>query len=529
MNSRYLRAAVCLAAALALAACGETAHTDPNPLPDAGTEPGDAGHEPVDGGHDPVDGGTEPVDGGTEPVDGGTEPIPTTGLPNYVGSDSCSTCHATATGHWAQSNHVDKARKGPAFGAEYTANIWDWVQTGWEGYETYVILDQLDSKTLYVGTRKIPLEEVAVVVGQNRKQRYAIYYDGGPVEAWLATTADEGISFTLDKSTTVEFPGNKQRAGYNFLFMEMLANNQQPAAANYGEHRSWQERCIGCHTTGFDSASWAQAKADFVAGEREHLRDLFVADMRVGCEACHGPGKAHVAGPTAANIVNPAKISDKETRKMVCEQCHTRTQSNLHHAGANDLRGFVLGVTKYTDVARYSRPAWGSGNRQFSIDGKARRDHQMDMEMRLLDHAKGSPSYHGGQACFDCHDSHRAGNMTAVNGTYSLKQAPAQSCSTCHPTNWQTLLDATKNARAGWSSYGYGNWTNEGARTSRGHMFRLNQDGLTYGLAPDQYIWSLKLNTDATVKANWDPIWPWERSLYEAQGRSVEIGATPWQ
>src|SRR5262245_57528183 len=43
--------------------------------------------------------------------------------------------------------------------------------------------------------------------------------------------------------------------------------------------------------------------------------------VATSCERCHGPGNGHAKAPSAANIVNPAKLSP-ELRDDVCYQCH---------------------------------------------------------------------------------------------------------------------------------------------------------------------------------------------------------------
>jgi hypothetical protein len=81
------------------------------------------------------------------------------------------------------------------------------------------------------------------------------YYDGGPLEVYEATTENGGIV----EDRQVEGPpykGNKERAGYKFLYLEMNPKDGKMNANNYGEFRSWQESCIGCHTTGFDPKAW---------------------------------------------------------------------------------------------------------------------------------------------------------------------------------------------------------------------------------------------------------------------------------
>ncbi|MHB8056516.1 MAG: multiheme c-type cytochrome [Desulfuromonadaceae bacterium] len=443
----------------------------------------------------------------------------------YVGGDTCKACHGSIHEGWAKTRHTMKARKGPAMGKEFYDNVYAWVQRDWDKLDSHMILDQKDKTTNYVTTGKYKLEDVGFVVGQVRKQRYTVYYDGAPMDAYLQTTKDGGISWAIDKSQTVKYAGNKERAGWKFLTLEMKPKDGEANKNSYGEFYSWQERCIGCHVTGFDAKGWNKAKADFVAGKRKDLKDIFVADIAISCEACHGPGAVHAKSPSKGNIINPTKITNIETRKMVCEQCHTRTAKNLHNKGANDLRGYRIG-DRYDDHAEYTRPAWGSGNRQTSIDGKGRRDHQMDTDIRLSATIKGADSVHSKMACFDCHDSHKVGTATPSK---VLKKSKEETCVACHgdkAADYMKVLDGSK----GWAKYGYGDWANEGGRAApRQHIFNKDAQGRSYGITPDQYHWTLKKDGDAKKKEDWSAIWPWEKSAFEKKGMKVAVGATPWK
>jgi hypothetical protein len=449
----------------------------------------------------------------------------------YLGSDACLECHEDEHKNWASSRHTLKATKGPAFGKEFEKNIFQWVRRDWDKLDGYMIVDQKDASTNYIAAKKVPYSEIDYVIGQTYKQRYMKYYDGGPVEVFEATTKDGGISWTLDKSKVSMFPGNKQRAGYKILFLEMRAKDGEQNKGNYGEFRSWQERCIGCHTTGFDPNAWDQAKADFVAGKRKDLRDIFVADLRIGCETCHGPGEAHVkAKGSKGTIIHPAKITNVAARQMVCGQCHTRPQVSKHSPLAQDLRGYRL-TEEYTDYATFTRPAWGKGNRQVSIDGKGRRDHQQDMDIRLGAAIRGNHSAHAEMACFDCHDAMSVGNKDKKNPT--LKKASAvETCATCHGGKAEAVLKVM-DGRKGWKGAGFGNWGSEyGRQGNKQHVFNMfNVDGnaRSWGLAPNRYHWSLKKGGEATKEGDWEAIWPWEKAMFEKQGRTVEIGATPWK
>jgi len=52
----------------------------------------------------------------------------------------------------------------------------------------------------------------------------------------------------------------------------------------------------------------------------------------IGCDRCHGSAAAHIADPSARNIVNPAKLSGR-ARNSVCEQCHLEGVTRLLNPG----------------------------------------------------------------------------------------------------------------------------------------------------------------------------------------------------
>ena len=67
----------------------------------------------------------------------------------------------------------------------------------------------------------------------------------------------------------------------------------------------YSKYCEGCHVTAYEPESGT------------------VAEHRIGCEACHGPGKAHSDSEDPGTIVHPGKLAD-DRRKMVCAACHVR-------------------------------------------------------------------------------------------------------------------------------------------------------------------------------------------------------------
>lgn len=460
--------------------------------------------------------------------DAQAEVVPLSTLPyfeKFVGHQQCADCHEDQMQKWETSNHTLKTTFGPNMGGGHL--LYDFAADMWDELDTYLVLDQKDSNTIYVSTRKFALDEVDITVGSVYQQRYAVYYDGSPMEAFLATTEDGGISWNLDKSQVVQFEGNKERAGYNFLFVELRPNQD---VFTYGVSRSIQETCIACHSTGFNPDAWYEAQDEFLRGERDDLRDLFVSELSISCEACHGPGLDHVNAPEdPGRIVNPAKLDrgEPEIRKAVCEQCHTRPSGNLLYPKGSDSRGFQVGVHTYFDVMQHSRPAWGEGSRGYSIDGKGRRTRQQDTDLRLHDFLQGGNSVMGNLACFDCHDAMNVGNNP--ENRVSKLDKPIDNCAMCHGDDAADLMKSM-DGREGFDSYGPGNWGNDGGnRGPRQHVFNFDDQGRAYGLTPDQYTWALKEDGDRTDRDGWFAIWPFEVEMFEGRGHEIFTGEKPWE
>jgi hypothetical protein len=71
------------------------------------------------------------------------------------------------------------------------------------------------------------------------------------------------------------------------------------------------EGCVFCHAGSFDA----------VAGTQNEFGKTPFPHLAIGCDRCHGATAAHLANPSAANIVNPENLA-ADARDSVCEQCH---------------------------------------------------------------------------------------------------------------------------------------------------------------------------------------------------------------
>ncbi len=93
------------------------------------------------------------------------------------------------------------------------------------------------------------------------------------------------------------------------------------ALARVGRDRD--PSCVGCHVTGYLQGGWTLASKPpqpTLAG--------------IGCEACHGPGRAHV------EAADKRKSTTRAVPEAVCRGCHTTDMTN----GEFDFRKFTTAI-----------------------------------------------------------------------------------------------------------------------------------------------------------------------------------------
>jgi hypothetical protein len=87
---------------------------------------------------------------------------------------------------------------------------------------------------------------------------------------------------------------------------------------NYGQKNDWETNCSTCHSTGFRLTAYDD--------KNPAAQKWSMAEVNIGCEACHGPGAKHVKSVKKADIyVFAGKPKAEQTR--ACGYCHMRLEN----------------------------------------------------------------------------------------------------------------------------------------------------------------------------------------------------------
>jgi predicted CXXCH cytochrome family protein len=146
-----------------------------------------------------------------------------------------------------------------------------------------------------------------------------------------------------------------------------------------------------------------------------------VTEWNVGCERCHGPGAAHAAKPSRANIVNPARL-DHVQATNVCIQCHSQGQpieSPIDGKYYDWPVGFEVGKD-LQNFWRLEEHKLGQTTFTHFADGTAHKNRMQGNDFVT------SQMYTHGVTCFACHDVHGTENDADL-----LKPASVL-CLDCH-------------------------------------------------------------------------------------------------
>ena len=333
----------------------------------------------------------------------------------FVGSAKCSGCHQEAYKSWNDSYHAKMVRPVKEGLLKDAQDNWVKDSKGQAGPTK----GNIDGKAYR-------LEDVIYVIGSKWKQRFLVK--------------------------------NPQTGNHQFLDKQW--NRQSKGWEGYGQKNDWETQCSTCHATGFRITAYDP--------KNTAAMKVSMSEHNTGCEACHGPGSAHVASLQKADIFNPKNASKAEADK-VCGYCHIRTENNLwltaqgnhsefmphpvmgesYKAGQDDWTKWypeklLLPGVQPDDPISKNYPNTDLNNAFFIDDAaqksgyfEARKHHQQYQEHLQSKHAKA-----GLLGCNDCHSSHAVKGKT-INAV--------EMCKGCHGAamDYKTVMPGTAQTAGG--------------------------------------------------------------------------------
>ena len=279
----------------------------------------------------------------------------------YAGSESCRECHQTAFDDWMGSDHQlaerlpDAKLDGAAFhpGREYR-----------HAKQTTQLLTTNDA--IHVATKGLSGEKelfpIERVIGETPIRQYLIPFSRGRLQTLDAT-------YDPHKDEWFNVYGEEDR---------------QPGEWGHwtGRGMSWNTQCASCHNT--------RLRKNY-----DHKTDTYttaMAEMSVGCEACHGPMKAHVDWRkkfVESDEPDPTvKKFDRDQWVDACGMCHSRR---------TELTGDFKPGDRYLDHYSHVIP---------NETGIYYADGQVRDENYVFTSFLSSKMHHAGVRCMDCHQPH---------------------------------------------------------------------------------------------------------------------------
>ena len=310
---------------------------------------------------------------------------PTDDAAAYVGSDTCAACHAEATAAWEGSHHA------LAWTEATPGNILaDFDGTGFT-------LDQM--------TARFAIDSdgyhVSVTEADGVTTDYPVHSVVGiePLQQYLLETEPGRL-----QSFDVVWDTEERRWFHLYPDQDLPPDDGLHWT---GPYKTWNARCAECHATGYEK-NYDPVTRSYASTQSE---------IGVGCEACHGPGSAHIgwaetlatsqAAPAPANYGFSADFSDTEATIQQCATCHSRREA---HLDGNPVPG-----TPYHD----------SYNLAVLRPGLYHADGQILDEVYVYGSFLQSKMYAQGVGCTDCHNAHSAELVTDGNAVCTQCHSPA--------------------------------------------------------------------------------------------------------
>jgi predicted CXXCH cytochrome family protein len=354
------------------------------------------------------------------------------GAPKFVGSEACAGCHQSAAMEWSASHHA-----------------WAWklpTDATVKGNFEDAKIEHKGITTRFFKNGKRFIVETDGANGAMTQYRLHSTTGIAPLQQYLLET-ESGRLQALD----LAWDTVKKRWYHLYPSQELKGGNGLHWT---GPYKTWNARCAECHATGY--------KKNYDARTKQYSSTQ--AEIGVGCEACHGPGQAHLTWARVPKAYNPQawpgltakgftigfKKQSAETEIQQCAGCHARREPL---SDGNPLPG-----TPFHDAYRLSllRP------------GLYHADGSIQDEVYVYGSFLQSKMYSRGVRCTDCHDPHAA----------KLKAEGNAVCTQCHSPAGNQRFATLKKASYDNPSHHFHALGSTGAQCKSCHMIERTYMGV---------------------------------------------------
>ncbi|MEX0307657.1 MAG: multiheme c-type cytochrome [Ruegeria sp.] len=300
---------------------------------------------------------------------------------DYVGSEVCSDCHQEQTEAWQSSHH---------------ALAWTEIEDG------HVLADFDDTSFVHDGMSVSFMDQNGILSASVTEKDgvttdYPIHSVVGiaPLQQYLFETEPGRL-----QSFDVVWDTEEER------WFQLYPEQDLPPTDGLhwtGPYKNWNARCAECHATGYVK--------NYDAEEKRYTSTQ--VEIGVGCEACHGPGSAHLEWTTGKTLEDglgelgfPMGWGKGQTEAEIqqCAGCHSRREAL---EDGNPMPG---------------KPYHDAYNLAVLRPGLYHPDGQILDEVYVYGSFLQSRMYARGVGCMDCHDPHGA----------DLKADGNVICTQCH-------------------------------------------------------------------------------------------------
>ncbi len=345
----------------------------------------------------------------SQPVAATSTPTPASSAVNatFVGREKCAPCHAEEERRWKGSHH-DLAMQE----ATVETVLGDFDNATFTHYKVTSTFFKRDGK-FFVRTDgpdgKLHEYEIAYTFGVYPLQQYLIAFPGGRYQAlnvvWDSRPAKEG----------------GQR--WIHLYPKEEVAHDDPLHWT-GAYQNWNYMCADCHST--------NVKKGYAAASNGYATTW--SELDVSCEACHGPGSAHVSWAEAVKA-GKAKKDDADKGMAVTLKNDKASwdidmktglaKRSIPLASHAEIETCARCHVRRSVVAadyEYGQPLMQTYRPALLAEGLYYPDGQIQDEVYEYGSFRQSKMYAAGVTCSNCHDPH----------DLKVKGSADRVCAGCH-------------------------------------------------------------------------------------------------